>query len=159
MTSLANLTAVLWVASYLLMLPTGCSWKPISAASPPQKVATVPGMPPVVNPSNLYSEAGPNDLSSTVSDAPPRVYVPNVKSDDVYVIDPAKYEVVDHFNVGKNPQHVVPSWDLKTLWVANNSERRGKGSLTPIDPRTGKPGKNVPVIDPYNLYFTPDGQS
>ena len=74
----------------------------------------------------------------------------------MYVIDPAKYEVVDHFTVGKNPQHVVPSWDLKTLWVANNSERRGKGSLTPIDPRTGKPGKNVPVIDPYNLYFTPD---
>jgi len=98
-------------------------------------------------------------LSPTVSDALPRVYVPNVKSSDVYVIDPATYKVVDHFKVGKNPQHVVPSWDLKTLWVANNSMRRGKGSLTPIDPKTGKPGKHVPVIDPYNLYFTPDGKS
>ena len=26
-----------------------------------------------------------------------------------------------------------------------------------MDPRTGKPGKPVPVDDPYNLYFTPDG--
>lgn len=116
-------------------------------------------MPPVVTPTNLYSEAGPGKLSPTVSDALQRVYVPNVKSNDVYVIDPTTYTVVDHFKVGKNPQHVVPSWDLKTLWVANNSMRRGKGSLTPIDPKTGKPGKDVRVIDPYNLYFTPDGQS
>ena len=158
MTSPRNLTAVLCATSYLLLLATGCGWKPTAAASSPEKISTVPGMPPVVNPANLYSETGPNKLSPTVSDALPRVYVPNVKSNDVYVIDPAKYEVVDHFTVGKNPQHVVPSWDLKTLWVANNSERRGKGSLTPIDPRTGKPGKNVPVIDPYNLYFTPDGK-
>ena len=158
MTSLRNLTAVLFATSYLLLLGTGCGWKPTVRASSPEKISTVPGMPPVVNPRNLYSEAGPNKLSPTVSDALPRVYVPNVKSNDVYVIDPVKYEVVDHFTVGKNPQHVVPSWDLKTLWVANNSEKRGKGSLTPIDPRTGKPGKAVPVIDPYNLYFTPDGK-
>src|SRR5262249_42223038 len=94
---------------------SGCTSKPIAAASSPQKVSTVPGMPPVLDPSNLYSEAGPNKLSPTVSDALPRVYVPNVKSNDVYVIDPSKYEVDDHFKVGKNPQHVVPSWDLKTL--------------------------------------------
>src|SRR5207249_783763 len=30
-------------------------------------------------------------------------------------------------------------------------------TLTPIDPVTGKPGPPVPVEDPYNLYFTPDG--
>jgi len=115
-------------------------------------------MPRVVNPANLYSEAGPNMLSPGVKGDLPRVYVPNVKSNDVYVIDPATYTVVDHFKVGKNPQHVVPSWDLKTLWVANNSEKRGKGSLTPINPKTGKPGEAVKVIDPYNLYFTPDGK-
>jgi len=61
--------------------------------------------------------------------------------------------------VGINPQHVVPSWDLKTLWVANNAERRGRGSLTPIDPMTGRPGPPVDVDNPYNLYFTPDGRS
>ena len=29
----------------------------------------------------------------------------------------------------------------------------------PIDPMTGKPGKAIPVDDPYNMYFTPDGKS
>jgi DNA-binding beta-propeller fold protein YncE len=58
----------------------------------------------------------------------------------VYVIDPATLKVIDKFKVGINPQHVVPSWDLKTLWVANNAEHRTDGSLTPIDPKTGKAG-------------------
>src|SRR5438445_13659925 len=67
-------------------------------------------------------------------------------------------KVVDRFKVGVGPQHIVPAWDLRTLWVTNNAEGRNDGSLTPIDPRTGKPGKPVPVDDPYNLYFTPDGR-
>jgi DNA-binding beta-propeller fold protein YncE len=83
--------------------------------------------------------------------------VPNVKSGDVYVIDPAKFEVVDHYKVGGNPQHIIPSWDMKTLWVAGSAERKLPGILTPIDPKTGKPGKTVNVPDAYNLYFTPDG--
>ena len=130
------------------------------AAPPvPPRVDTVPGMPPVVDPSNLYSQAGAGDLADAVKNALPRVYVPNVRSDDVYVIDPATDRVVDRFPVGRSPQHVVPSWDLSTLWVANNAEGRTDGSLTPIDPKTGKPGPAVPVDDPYNMYFTPDGHS
>jgi DNA-binding beta-propeller fold protein YncE len=54
---------------------------------------------------------------------------------------------------------VVPSWDLQTLWVGNNAEGHTDGSLTPIDPRTATPGKAIPVDDPYNMYFTPDGKS
>ena len=77
----------------------------------------------------------------------------------VSVIDPATMQVVDTFRVGINPQHVVPSWDLKTLWVTNNAEGRTDGTLTPIDPTTGKPGQPVAVDDPYNMYFTPDGKS
>ncbi len=122
-------------------------------------VVTVPGMPPVVDASNLYSEAGAGMYAPATANALPRVYVPNVRSNDVYVIDPATMKVIDKFKVGINPQHVVPSWDLKTLWVANNAEHRTDGSLTPIDPATGKPGKPVPVDDPYNMYFTPDGKS
>ena len=128
-----------------------------NSVAPPIK--TVPGMPPVIDPNNLYSETQAGKLSPFVKDALPRVYVPNRQSNDVTVIDPATLKVVDHFTVGINPQHVVPSWDLKTLWVANNAEHRIEGSLTPINPTTGKPGKNVPVDDPYNMYFTPDGHS
>jgi YVTN family beta-propeller protein len=122
-------------------------------------VETVPGMPPVVDPSNLYSETRSDKLSPAVADALPRVYVPNLKSNDVWVIDPATKKVVDRFRVGINPQHVVPSYDLKTLWVTNNAEGRTDGSLTPIDPATGKPGKAIAVDDPYNMYWSPDGRS
>jgi len=124
-----------------------------------QAVDTVAGMPPVVDARNLYSETAAGKFSPAVAGALERVYVPNRRSNDVSVIDPATMQVVDRSKVGINPQHIVPSWDLKTLWVTNNAERRADGSLTPIDPKTGKPGKSIPVDDPYNLYFTPDGRS
>jgi YVTN family beta-propeller protein len=136
---------------------TAAAASPAGAASA-ARVATVPGMPPVSDRSNLYGDAGAGRLSPAVAGALPRVYVPNLQSNDVYVIDPATLKVVDRFRVGLNPQHVVPSWDLKTLWVANNAENTTKGSLTPIDPLTGKPGKAIAVDDPYNMYFTPDGK-
>jgi len=116
-------------------------------------------MPPVLDRSNLYSGTAADRFSPAVAGAPPRVYVPNRRSNSVYVIDPTTFEIVDRFPVGASPQHVVPSWDLKTLWVANNGSRRNSGSLTPIDPKTVKPGNTIPVDDPYNLYFSPDGRS
>jgi YVTN family beta-propeller protein len=126
----------------------------------PAQIDVVPGMPPVVEPANLYSEAATGHLSPVVAKALPRIYVPNRISDDVYVIDPATLKVIGRFKVGINPQHVVPSWDLKTLWVTNNGHPgRMDGSLTPIDPLTGKPGLSIRVEDPYNMYFSPDGRS
>lgn len=122
-------------------------------------VQTIPGMPPVIDPNNLYSETRSDKLSPAVAKHLSRVYVPNRSSNDVWVIDPATFKVVDKFRVGIHPQHVVPSWDLKTLWVNNNAEGREDGSVTPIDPLTGKPGKSIPVDDPYNMYFTPDGHA
>ena len=121
-------------------------------------IDVVPGMPPVTDAKNLYGDAGANRLSPAVVGALNRVYVPDLRSDNVYVIDPITFKVVDKFPVGRSPQHVVPSWDLQTLWVANNAEGRTDGSLTPIDPKTGKPGQEVMVDDPYNMYFTPDGK-
>ncbi|HTE79836.1 MAG TPA: YncE family protein [Reyranella sp.] len=127
--------------------------RPIAAA-----ITTVPGMPPVADPENLYSETVAGKLSPAVKGALPRVYVPNRRANSVSVIDPETIQVVDTFKVGRNPQHVVPSWDLKTLWVANNAECRTDGSLTPIDPWTGKAGPALPVDDPYNVYSSPDGK-
>ena len=116
-------------------------------------------MPGVADADNLYSETRAGMLKAEVKDDPERVYVPNLRSNNVTVIDPNTLKVIDTFKVGRAPQHIVPSWDLRTLWVANNAERGSDGSLTPIDPRTGKPGTAIPVDDPYNVYFTPDGQS
>ncbi len=142
-----------WIASIVAL------WAGVAAAQGARPVETVPGMPPVPDPANLYSEIRSDKLSPAVAGALPRIYVPNRQGNDVTVIDPATMKVVDRFAVGINPQHVVPSWDMKTLWVTNNAEGRPDGSLTPIDPTTGKPGKTIMVEDPYNMYFTPDGKS
>lgn len=125
----------------------------------PTAVVTLPGMPPVIDPRNLYSETAAGKLAPALSGDLERIYVPNLRSNDVVVVDPATMKVVDRLTVGLGPQHIVPSWDLRTLWVTNNAEGRTDGSLTPIDPRTGKAGKPVPVDDPYNMYYTPDGKS
>jgi YVTN family beta-propeller protein len=123
------------------------------------QVNTVPGMPPVPDPQNLYSEIGADKLSAAVAGHRELVYVPHVQSNDVYVIDPKSFTVIDKYKVGLNPQHVVPAYDLQTLWVTNNAENTDKGSLTAIDPKTGKIERTVPVDDPYNMYFSPDGKS
>jgi DNA-binding beta-propeller fold protein YncE len=117
-------------------------------------------IPPVVDPTNVYSEVGANKFSPAVADALPRIYSPNLITGKVDVIDPQTFSVVDHFDAGASPQHIVPSWDLKTLWVTGDVSGRGAhGSLVPIDPKTGKPGAPVKVDDAYNMYFTPDGRS
>ena len=103
---------------------------------------------------DVYAATRAGHLAPQVRGDPARVYVPNSKSDTVDVIDQRTAKVVDHFAVGGLPQHVSPSWDLRTLWVTNDTGN----SLTPIDPRTGRHGRPVPVRDPYNLYFTADGR-
>jgi len=123
----------------------------------------LPGMPPVLDPNNLYSADGPGMLSPVVKSYPARVYVPNSKSDTVDIIDPATFKIIGHFALPKHrgassrllePQHVVPSWDLKQLWVAQDLGDQ----LTLIDPATGKEGETIAVDDPYNMYYTPDGK-
>ena len=150
----AFLFAALIVANLLSLSVTA-----IAAETTAKTIQTVPGMAPVIDAKNIYSEIRSDNLSPVVAKHLHRVYVPNRTSNDVWVIDPATLKVVDKFKVGINPQHVVPSWDLKTLWVNNNAEGRPDGSVTPIDPLTGKPGKSISVDDPYNMYFTPDGRS
>lgn len=140
--------------------PTAAASRPGTSVGPgPSSVATPPGVEPVLDPVNLYSETGSGKLSAAVKGDLPRVYVPNRADSSVSVIDPATTQVIGTFPVGLYPQHIVPSWDLQTLWVTNNAEGTDQGSVTPIDPKTGKPGGSIPVEDPYNMYFTPDGKS
>jgi YVTN family beta-propeller protein len=102
----------------------------------------------------VYAADGPGHLAPRVRRDPPRVYVPNSRSNTVDVIDQRTARIVRSFPVGALPQHVTPAWDLRTLWVTDDAGN----ALTPVDPRTGRPGHPVPVADPYNLYFTTDGR-
>jgi YVTN family beta-propeller protein len=124
------------------------------AATLPIDANALPGMPPILNANDIYAADRPGNLSPVVKNDPPRVYVPNSKSNSVTVIDAMTYQVIGSFGVGHLPQHVTPSYDLKTLWVLNDKGN----SLTRVDPATGKPVGTIPVSDPYNMYYTPDGK-
>ena len=127
-----------------------------TASAPVKRAARerLASVPPLVNAHDVYAADAAGNLSPVVRDAKPYVYVPNSDSDTVDVIDQRMFKIVDHFAVGGLPQHVVPSWDLKTLYVTNDTGN----SLTAIGPNTGKPTRTIPVEDPYNMYFTPDGR-
>ncbi len=103
---------------------------------------------------NVYAADGPGDLSPAVRGDPALVYVPNSMSNTVTIISQRTFKIVGQFATGALPQHVTPAWNLRTLYVDNDDGN----SLTPIDPATGRPGTPIPVEDPYNLYFTPDGR-
>jgi DNA-binding beta-propeller fold protein YncE len=103
---------------------------------------------------DVYAAGRPGHLAAVVRGDPARVYVPDSVSNAVDVLSQRTGRVIDHFATGALPQHVTPSWDLRTLWVTNDKANE----LTPIDPRSGRPGRPLPVADPYNLYFTTDGR-
>jgi YVTN family beta-propeller protein len=123
-------------------------------ANPPATRQPLPGMPPVLNPRDIYSADHANQMSPVVKNFPSFIYVPNSGSSSVDVIDPKTFKIVRHFKVGRQPQHVTPSYDLKTLWVLSDLG----DSLTRIDPATGMKHDTVKVKDPYNMYYTPDGK-
>ena len=151
------------LAGVLVSALAGCGSRPADSPAPappppvPQAVATqppqLPGMPPVLDARNVYSAAGAGMLSPPARDATPLVYVPHVGSGDVWVIDPSTFTVVGRYPVGREVQHVVPSYDMRTLYATDNIGY----TITPFDPVTGRPGPAIPVVDPYNMYFTPDG--
>jgi YVTN family beta-propeller protein len=141
------------LASAALLVFAACSSGKSQASSTKATNAPSTSTAPTPTTVNVYANAEQGKFAPAVKGVPSRVYVPNSESNTVDVIDPATFTVIDHFPVPRRPQHVVPSPDLRTLYV--NSDLGN--ALTPIDPRTGKPGPPISVPDPYNLYFTPDG--
>ena len=154
------------LAAFALVLLAGCrptpdrpgaTARPAAATHPPgapSAAPRLPGMPPPLRPGDVYAADRPGRLSPVARHLPAWVWVPDSRDGTVHVIDPRTRRVVRRFRVGRLPQHVTPSWDLRRLWVANDESN----SLTPIDPATSRVGRPVPVADPYNLYFTPDGR-
>lgn len=132
--------------------------RPTPAATPapsaPARSATPNGDGKAIG--DVYAHDQVGMFSAATRGVPYRLYVPNHGDGTVSVIDPVAKKVIDNYPTGPGAQHVIPAWDLKTLYAANNENGN---SLTPIDPRTGKrAGPNLPVADPYNMYFTPDGK-
>ncbi len=126
---------------------------PQTAAQPPEPAPPpVPAPPPP--PPNVFQATISPVLSPAVADVPVRVYVPNSDAHTLTVIDPTTFEVIDRIRVGTVPHHVTPAWDLSKLYVNNTSGN----TLTVLDPRSGKPTGSLDIVDPYNLYFTPDGK-
>jgi DNA-binding beta-propeller fold protein YncE len=152
--------AILACALFALLLAgCGSSRHPHSSTSTPTSTLTpgpapAPGVGRYGGLLNVYAADAAGDLSPVVRGDPALVYVPNSLSNTVDVISQRTLKVVGEFPVGALPQHVTPAYDLRTLYVDNDLGN----SLTPIDPRTAKPGRPIPVEDPYNLYFTPDGR-
>ncbi len=128
-------------------------------ASVPSRISTPRAAAPGPVPShggrgyNVYAHAMSTQVSPELAGIPERVYVPNEVGNSVDVIDPSSQTVVGHFPVGREPEHITPSWDMTRLYVNNTAS----DTLTQIDPQTGRPVRTIPVTDPYNLYFTPDG--
>jgi YVTN family beta-propeller protein len=114
----------------------------------------LPGMPPLLDQRDIYAGIRPGPVHPAIKDFPARIYVPNSGDNTVDVIDPATFKIIDHFDVGREPQHVTPSYDLKSLWVLSDLG----DSVTHIDPSTGKKMETMKVADPYNMYYTPDGK-
>ena len=102
---------------------------------------------------NVYAATTSGKVQESLADVPERVYVPDVARNAIDVIDPATFQIVDHYEVGQLPYHITPSWDMTELLVNNEQS----GTFTVIDPRTGEPKDSVPVTYPYNFYYTPDG--
>jgi YVTN family beta-propeller protein len=111
--------------------------------------------PPGPTRNNVYAGTQPADLSTAVKGDRQLVYVPNTLSNNVTVISQRTLKVIGQFPTGAQPQHVTPAWNLKTLYIDNDVGN----TLTPLNPVTGQPGHPIPVEDPYNLYFTPDGHN
>jgi YVTN family beta-propeller protein len=129
--------------------PAGTPSVPASSPSP-----STGEVPPLLDAGDVYAAGRPGLLAPEARLARSLVYVPDSDAGSVTVIDQRTRSVLQVVRTGRVPQHVTPSYDLKTLYVSNNESN----TLTPIDPRTGRFGRNIPVDDPYNLYFTPDGR-
>ncbi len=130
----------------------------------PEKPIDLPpanlSMPAPVDPKNVYAGAGAGMFSPAVAGHLSRVYSPNLTTGKVDVIDPETFKVIESLAAVPSPEHIVPSWDLQTLWVSGDiTYSSGHADVMPIDPKTGQLGKAIEVPDSYNLYFTPDGKS
>ncbi len=81
-----------------------------------------------------------------------RAFVSNSDGDSVSIIDRDTYQVLKSLRVGDYPHHMIVSMDGRYLYVGNTHS----DTVSAIDLATESIVKNIPLLDPYNLYYTPD---
>jgi hypothetical protein len=131
---------------------------PYVAATQPVtvQVAAVAPTAPVAeraasNNPDIYAATGPDMLTAAARRIPARLYVPHGRVVDV--LDQKTLTPVSRITTKAAVRQIVPSWDLRTLWISSAH------SLMPLSALTGHPGKPVKMSGPYTLHFTPDGLS
>ena len=81
-----------------------------------------------------------------------RAFVSNSDGDSVSIIDRDTYKVVKTLRVGDYPHHMIVSIDGRHLYAGNTHS----DTVSVIDLTTENIVKTLPILDPYNLYYTPD---
>ena len=110
-------------------------------------------MPAVIG-NDVYSQDRAGMLAPQVRHDPAYLYVPDSLGSTVTVIDQRTRKVVRVIPTGYLSQHVVPAYDLSTLYT--NSSVANKWWPSTRAPAAGRAPSRCPR--PYNLYFTPDGR-
>ena len=103
---------------------------------------------------DVYAHTRAGMLAPAVAGVRARVYVPNSLSNTVDVIDPTTLRVVDHF--ARRRHAAARRARVRPLDALREQQQ---GQLADADRSDGPagPAPPIPVDDPYNLYFTPDG--
>ncbi len=114
----------------------------------------IPGMPRVIG-NDVYSQTRAGMLAPQVRHDPSLLYVPDSQGSRVTVISQRTRRIVRVIPTGYLSQHVVPSYDLRTL-ITNSSYA---DQLVEINPHTARRTHTISMPRPYNLYYTPDGRT
>ena len=138
-----------------LKLPAAPDETELAPTDEPEPSTSTTVTPTTTTVPGVYSHTGVGQMSPAVANAKNYVYVPSNDDGSVTVIDQETMQIVKRYNVGKLVQHIVPSWDLTTLYATASDSNR----LVEIDPTTGDKGASIRVAAPYDLYFTPDGST
>ena len=80
------------------------------------------------------------------------VVVLNSTSNSVSLIDPKTYRETGRVTIGNMPHHMMSTPDDDALLVGST----GNNKLLYLDRKTGQVTGQVPMLDPYQLAFSPD---